>query len=88
MKRSELPLLTLRAMVRRKWVNIPIAAAIAICAAAAIILCRAITRQEKAQQRMVDETEIRCVLTDLQGRNSDHLNILSGTVEQLMALGV
>ena len=37
MKRSELPLLTLRAMVRRKWVNIPIAAAIAICAAAAII---------------------------------------------------
>lgn len=87
MKRSELPLLTLRAMVRRKWVNIPIAAAIAICAAAAIILCRAITRQEKAQQRMVDETEIRCVLTDLQGRNSDHLNILSGTVEQLMGVG-
>ena len=36
---------------------------------------------------MVDETEIRCVLTDLQGRNSDHLNILSGTVEQLMGVG-
>ena len=87
MKRSELPRLTLRAMWRRKWVNIPIAAAIAICAAVAVILCRAITRQEAAQQRMVDETEIRCVLTDLQGRNSDRLNILSGVVEQLMGVG-
>lgn len=78
--------LTLRTMWRRKWANLPIILLIALSAFAAAVLFRLTLRQESTRERMVNETEIRCVITDAHGRNSDRLEMLSAYVDRLMGM--
>lgn len=78
--------LTLRTMWRRKWANLPILLLIALSVFAALVLYQLTSRQEETRERMVAETEIRCVLTDAHGRSSDRLEMLSAYVDKLVGM--
>ena len=59
-----LPLITLRAMWRRKWSNLAIALMLLLGVASAIILQQLTIRQQTARSQMIQTTDIRCIVTD------------------------
>lgn len=77
-------LLTLKALWRRKWASISIALMIALGVFAAIVIHQLTIRQELTRDQMVANTDIRCVVTDANGMNSDRLRMLSVYVDRLM----
>lgn len=83
-KRIAIHLLTLKALWRRKWATMSIAAMIALGVFAAIILHQLTIRQELARSQMIADTQIQCVVTDANGMNSDRLKMLSIYVDRLM----
>lgn len=82
--RFSLPLMTLRAMWRRKWGNSAIALMLLLSVCSAIILQQLTLRQEAAREQMIQTTDIRCIVTDANGMNSENLQMLSSFVERLM----
>ncbi len=78
-----LPLITLRAMWRRKWGNLAIALMLLLGVASAIILQQLTIRQQTARSQMIQTTDIRCIVTDANGMNSENLRMLSSFVDKL-----
>lgn len=78
-----LPALTLRAMVRRRWASLSIILMIALGVFASIVLHQLTKRQEIALEKMIDTTEITCIVTDTRGMNSGNLEMYSLWVDKL-----
>lgn len=85
MRSKFLPLhaLTLRAMVRRRWASLSIILMIALGVFASIVLHQLTKRQEVALEKMIDTTEITCIVTDTRGMNSGNLEMYSLWVDKL-----
>ncbi len=82
--RLSLPLMTLRAMWRRKWGNFAIALMLLLGVCSSIILQQLTIRQESAKAQMIQTTDIRCVVTDANGMNAERLRMLSSFVDNLV----
>ncbi len=82
--RLSLPLMTLRAMWRRKWGNFAIALMLLLGVCSSIILQQLTIRQESAKAQMIQTTDIRCVVTDANGMNAERLRMLSSFVDKLV----
>lgn len=82
--RFSLPLLTMRAMWRRKWGNLAIALMLLLGVCSSIILQQLMLRQESAREQMIQTTEIHCIVTDANGMHSDNLRMLSNFVDKLV----
>ncbi len=77
---------TLLAMARRKGASCLLAAVAALGVFASIALYNLTARQEAAMADMVENTQIRCVVTDVQGVSSSNLQMFSAYVDMLTGL--
>ena len=81
---SALRQVTWTALWRRKGVCILLSAIAALGVFSSMALQNLATRQEAAMEKMVQTTQIHCVVTDPQGVNSDNLQMFSAFVDMLM----
>lgn len=75
---------TLAALWRRKGFSILLCAVAALGVFASAALQNLTVRQEAAMTKMINDTQIHCVVTDPQGSGSDNLQMFSAFVDMLM----
>lgn len=77
---------TLKMLLRRKGSSIVLATAMLAATLASIILCGLQARQEAAIAEMVENTQIRCTVTNARGSGVDNLEVGSFFVDMLVGL--
>lgn len=78
--------ITFRALWRRKLACALLTAIMALGAFSSIVLHYQTQKQEQALAKMIEESEIFCVVTDIHGTRTDNLRMLSMYVDRLMGL--
>lgn len=77
---------TLKMLLRRKGSSIVLTTAMLAATLASIILCGLQARQEAAIAEMVENTQIRCTVTNARGSGVDNLEVGSFFVDMLVGL--